>query len=426
MKVRYLIGYVLLLICLAITGAVWIWNSNQNAKDYTLDGVTVNRLLGDLSDNWEQLSKSQKQQIDAAYQLNYTVIDMSDNVLAYTKEGISTNLAEASMHCDLIRDIYVNDVIVGKVIIYNESAKAIRLEGRKLAGVFLIFSLVNILVIIVYSVFIYRNVIKPFQKMNGFASSVAAGNLDITLERDRYNMFGVFTESFDIMREQLHLSRQREAEAKMRQKELVAQLSHDIKTPVASIKAMSEVMLLTAASENNQATLNSIIEKTDQIDDLVSNLFHATLEELEQLSVNVEDLSSVEVKRCIEESDYLKNIVSIELPDCIIRGDRLRVQQVFGNVIINSYKYANTEIVVEGRIEQNLLLIDVKDYGPGVATDDIPLLTQKFKRGANAKDVKGAGLGLYIANYLCEKMEGIFTCGNWENGFIVTIGLKLS
>ena len=86
-------------------------------------------------------------------------------------------------------------------------------------------------------------------------------------------MFGAFSESFDIMREELKQAREKELAANISKKELVAQLSHDIKTPVSSIKAMSEVL---AAKEDRDAVRDKIVAigaKADQIDSLVSNLF---------------------------------------------------------------------------------------------------------------------------------------------------------
>ena len=92
-----------------------------------------------------------------------------------------------------------------------------------------------------YFFYIHHVVIRPFWKLKKFAERVADGNLDIPLEMDRKNLFGAFTESFDIMRSELKKARIAEARANAGKKELVAKLSHDIKTPVASIKAASEV-----------------------------------------------------------------------------------------------------------------------------------------------------------------------------------------
>ena len=87
-----------------------------------------------------------------------------------------------------------------------------------------------------------HHLVRPFNKLSDFAASVSKGNLDVPLNMDRHNYFGAFTESFDRMREELKLSSEREAAANRSKQELVAELSHDIKTPVATFKATCEVM----------------------------------------------------------------------------------------------------------------------------------------------------------------------------------------
>ena len=96
------------------------------------------------------------------------------------------------------------------------------------------------------------------------------------------------------MREELAAARQSEYAANRSKKELVASLSHDIKTPVASIKAVTELMLIRAADDKVIKQLNTIYSKAEQINLLVTDMFHATLEELQELKVTVtEELSIV-------------------------------------------------------------------------------------------------------------------------------------
>ena len=184
-----------------------------------------------------------------------------------------------------------------------------------------------------YFIYLRNRVVRPFDRLKGFAARVAGGDLETPLEMDRGHVFGAFTESFDIMREELKSSREREAEAVRSRKELVAELSHDIKTPVASIKAMADVMSLNAADDMQRETIASINGKADQIDKLISNLFHATLEELEQLEVNPEDLSSKELIQMVREADYMKRVKKLDIKDAVIVCDRLRINQVITNII---------------------------------------------------------------------------------------------
>ena len=277
-------------------------------------------------------------------------------------------------------------------------------------------------------IYLKRRVIDPFYKLKSFAVRIAGGNLDTPLDMDKGNVFGPFTESFDIMREELKASHDREQQAVKSRKELVAQLSHDIKTPVASIKAMTDVMSLTADDET-KVTINAISNKADQIDALISNLFHATLEELEQLEVKPSDVNSTDIVQMIKEADYLNRISKIDIKDAVVYADKLRLNQVISNIIFNSYKYAKTEIIVSSRFadsDPQYLMIEIADKGPGVPEEELEMITQKFKRGSNAGNSEGSGLGLYISDYLMKKMDGSLTPRNTGDGFAVEIGLKIS
>jgi signal transduction histidine kinase len=285
---------------------------------------------------------------------------------------------------------------------------------------------------IVYYIYIDVRVVKPFSKMKFFSVRVASGDLDTPLEMDRGHVFGEFTEAFDIMREELKASREREEAAVRSRKELIAELSHDIKTPVASIKAMAEVLSITDIDDEQRKAISLINGKADQIDNLISNLFHATLEELEQLEVNVEEVSSAEIIRMIREADYQNKLTEIDIKDAVILGDMLRLNQVISNIISNSYKYAGTEIYVESSIDltdeesDEFLLIRISDKGGGVSDNEIESITEKFKRGSNSEGKDGSGLGLYISRYLMEKMGGGLVCSNNAEGLTVTIMIPVA
>ena len=255
---------------------------------------------------------------------------------------------------------------------------------------------------------------------------MAGGNLDIPLEMDRHNLFGAFTESFDLMRSELKKARLAEAQANAGKKELVAKLSHDIKTPVASIKAASEVGLALSECERMQDNYTQIIRKADQINTLITNLFTATLEELQQLSVTPSDLDSGVLAQLLENADYMHRSVLPQIPPCLLYADRLRLQQVLDNIFANSYKYAGTEIVVNVTRESRYLALVIEDFGGGVPDEELPLLREKFRRGSNAGDREGAGLGLFISEYFMREMQGELVVENGSEGLRVHVMIPLS
>ena len=206
---------------------------------------------------------------------------------------------------------------------------------------------------------------------------------------DKNNIFGAFTESFDIMREEIKTSKRREYQAVKSKNEFVASLSHDIKTPVASIKAVSEVMEIKAKSEEELKNIKIIKNKAEQINKLVSNIFDFTLEELDELKVNISEGYSDEIIRIIERADYFNKVTFHgEMPKVMINMDSFRLQQVIDNIIINSYKYADTEIQVSFQIENKQLQLYIKDFGPGAKEEELPLLYNKFFRGKGLKILK--------------------------------------
>lgn len=253
---------------------------------------------------------------------------------------------------------------------------------------------------------------KPFGNLKGFAERVARGNLDVPLQMDRGNLFGAFTESFDIMRSELKKARLAEAKANASKKELIAKLSHDIRTPVASIKAVSELGTAVAENDKTRENFTRIISKADQINTLVGNLFSATLEELQQLTVTPADMSSAELRGMLESADYFHKAQIPNIPECMIYADKLRLQQVFDNIFANSYKYANTDIEVNTALDNRRLAVVFEDFGGGVSAEELPLLKEKFKRGSNTQNVNGAGLGLYISDRFMTEMKGELLISN--------------
>lgn len=159
--------------------------------------------------------------------LEYVVVGSDGAVLYRTKEGLSESVNAAISHKDTILDIEVGGAAVGKVIIYNNDALVFRSENQ--AAVFAVMAamLLQCCVCAGYFFYMRRVLIKPFCKMKDFAERIAGGDLDIPLEMDRQNIFGAFTESFDLMRSELKKARMDEARANAGKKELVAKIFRD-------------------------------------------------------------------------------------------------------------------------------------------------------------------------------------------------------
>jgi signal transduction histidine kinase len=321
----------------------------------------------------------------------------------------------------------VGDRLAGQVLFATGDDAALATQANTLRWVFTGLAAGLVLAALVLLWRAQVSLIRPFHEMRAFARQVAAGDLDALLRMDKANAFGAFTEAFDLMREELRAGRERERNLDRSRKELVASLGHDMKTPVASIKAVAELMAAQSGDPETIRRLTTIGAKADQIDALATNLLEGALQDLQELPVNVGQVSSRALAAILDEADHLGWVDGIGLPDCLVRADPLRVAQAVGNVVGNSYKYGAPPIEVDGRVEEGRLVFALTDAGPGADPDELPQLTGKFYRGRTASAQQGAGLGLYLAEHLIERMGGGLSCDNAPNGgFRVVFWLTLA
>lgn len=281
---------------------------------------------------------------------------------------------------------------------------------------------------VVFYIYIDRSILRPFGRMKDFAGRIAMGDLDEPLKMEKSNMFGAFTESFDIMREELKASRARENELRLKEKELVAALSHDLKTPITGINIICDVLNVRVEDEYIRGKVEGIQKKTHQMEMLVSDLMTSALDDLGEMTVNCSDEDSQVLHEMIMAADPRSLVQESEIPECILHMDKKRMQQVIGNIIGNSYKYADTPIEAEYTMSGDYLKLSLTDHGRGVPADELDLITNKFYRGRDAQnsDTDGSGLGLYIASVLMEKMNGELICSGKGGGLTVTLMILLS
>ena len=279
---------------------------------------------------------------------------------------------------------------------------------------------------------VYLVVVKPIREFERFAGDVAKGHLDVQLPRRRLNLFGNFTESFDMMREELRNAQDREVQANKAKREMAAGLGHDIKTPVATIRAACEVLEAKYGGEKDIMDKVSVISaRTETINRLVNNLFHSTLEELEELPVTPAETVSSRIEEFFSGMNQKEDIVfDNHIPDCLVYIDPIRMEQAVDNVISNSRKYAGTDIhvafdQVDGVSEENggvrrFIRITVRDAGPGVPEEELAQITGKYFRGSNAAGQEGYGLGMYLVKWYMEKQGGGLEYYN-DDGFVVEL-----
>ena len=294
----------------------------------------------------------------------------------------------------------------------------------------LIICCAAVLCIVLVFLYVYFKILRPFDKMKDFASEVAKGNFDVPLKYERSNYFGAFTWAFDIMRKEITSARMAEHEAVENNKTVIATLSHDIKTPIASIRAYAEGLEanLDVSPERRSRYLQVMMKKCDEVTELTNDLFLHSLSDMGRIEIKPEEIDLVPfMEQTVAELTADKSDVIFIKPDFspVISADKKRMTQLVENLINNSRKYAKTDIRISITEKDNFVQVSFSDMGCGIPDEDMPFITDKFYRGKNCGNENGSGLGLYIVNYIAEKSGGRVELQNMYPGLKVTVTLPM-
>jgi len=404
-----------------LAGFIFFAMIPRGAPDGEINITAMNEIAQQVSRCWSNFSLLDK--TDFAYP--FVVIDNDGAVVYSSHQNLPDNLTSAIRNGFVPMDIKAGLNTYGKVLIkihsVDEAEKAEKALAKMALASFVSLCVINLIFLWALD----SALVKPFKRLERFAHRISLGILDEPLPMDKHNIFGLFTHSFDIMRLSLNEAREEQIKIERGKKELIASLSHDIKTPVTSIRLMAELLQAKTDDSGLLEKLRAIEMKADQIDRLMNDILHSALEELGELKVKLCAVQSDRLREVFISAGYYAKITLGDIPPCIIEMDLMRMEQVVGNITANSQKYAGTDIDVGFSISGSLLQIDVNDYGPGVGQEELELITAKFYRGGNAKQEKGEGLGLYIGKLLMEKMGGRLEAINRDDGFTVRLYVKL-
>lgn len=395
-------------------------------KPGKLDAVALNDYAQTLRENWDTPDAISKE----GFTNNYLIFDRYGKVTYSSSDkafkGIKSpfDALEKGMITVTVND---DERFLGTLVIKDSSKSSYEYAMGRIRLVIIVAALVMLLSYAIFFLYINGTIIKPFNRLKKFAGVIAGGDLDEPLIMERSNIFGMFTESFDIMREELRASKEREIALKKKEKELVASLSHDLKTPVTGIKVMCEMLEVKVEDEYVRHKIKKISNKTMEINALLDDLLSSALDDLGELKVSCSEVSSDVLLGIVEEHDTRKLVQAGNIPNCLLNIDTKRISQVIGNIITNSYKYANTQIEVSYAFSENFLEMIIRDHGEGVADEELELITNKFFRGKkNTANKEGSGLGLYISSELMKLMQGQLICRNENEGFSVILMIPLA
>ncbi len=307
-----------------------------------------------------------------------------------------------------------------------------------LAAVFAVGGMVQFL----FHMRLEKRILNPISQLKLAVEEIAKGNYNVQVASDVDNEINSLIDSFNEMAQKLHEGEQLKKVYEENRKTLVANISHDLKTPITSIQGYIETMLEEQdLSEEQVAKYHQIIyNNASYMNKLIDDLFLFSKLDLEKLDLEIESISvraymqdlMEEFKFELEDRDVRFSYEDQLIEDHSLPMDRKRVHQVFKNIIGNAVKYGlegHTEIKVCMYREEDFVCVDVTDNGPGISEDKLPYIFDRFYRVdyARTKDLMSTGLGLAIAKELMEAMKGKITVTSKENiGSCFTIKLPIA
>lgn len=282
-------------------------------------------------------------------------------------------------------------------------------------GVFMVLVILFFMTLIII---INKAIFEPIFAMKRAAEHIKSGNLNYPIVYDAENEIGDFCREFDKMRIRLKDTIQEQHEIEKRRKRLIASITHDLRTPLTSIKGYVEAIQdgIVKDQETYEKYLETISDKADYLNHLIDDLSVYTKQELGEFTLNRERLNSGRLLNSYfdhktEDFRELPLTLVLHKPfiSTFIKVDPYRFNQILENLISNAQKYANKLIEVRTRVVNYHLQIIISDDGDGIPEDVISNIFDPFFMVNKVKDQKekgGSGLGLAIVKQLTERHEG--------------------
>ncbi len=319
----------------------------------------------------------------------------------------------------LRRDVSTEDQEGFLYFVYEAESKN-AMHWSVYGGMYRLIVVILILIVVSMTVMITRLVIKPLNKLEEATDEIRQGNLDFSVKTSRKDEFGRVMNAFDTMRGELKHSIDQQMLYEENRKELIASISHDLKTPITSIKGYVEGIRDGVASDEEKMDkyLEVIYHKSNDLDKLIDDLFLFSKLDLNRLPF---DFKTVSAKRFFEDSgdeirmDATKqgfevnfsNALSEEMTLCV---DQQQFKRVITNIVSNAVKYSldKKKIDIAVTASESMITMAIRDYGKGIEAEALERIFEKFYRVDQARnmDIGGSGLGLAIAKQIINRHEG--------------------
>ncbi|GGG11697.1 sensor histidine kinase [Paenibacillus abyssi] len=277
----------------------------------------------------------------------------------------------------------------------------------------------------VLSYLVSRSLIRPLDELKGAVEQIKDGNLNFVVKPTSNDEIGQLGTAFEDMRSRLKTSIDQSLQYEENRKELISNISHDLKTPITAIKGYVEGILDGVANteEKREKYIRTIYSKASEMDKLIDELFLFS-----KLDLNKEtyDFQSFDLHRYL--SDYMeerqfdmeKSGVILEFVPAAnvpvhVTADREKLSRVLSNIIDNSLKYMKVlpagrekRVTVSLKEKEDCVKVEIQDTGPGINKQALPHIFDRFYRAEQSRSSAngGSGLGLAIVKHIVEGHGG--------------------
>nr|WP_296156964.1 HAMP domain-containing sensor histidine kinase [uncultured Blautia sp.] len=283
------------------------------------------------------------------------------------------------------------------------------------ALIILIFTSVSV------GLWIYRSVAAPLVKLRRATQNIKEGNLDFVMEAEGTDEFAELCRDFEEMRRRLKESAEEKVLMDKENKELISNISHDLKTPITAVKGYVEGIMDGVADtpEKMNRYVRTIYNKTNEMDHLINELTFYSKIDTNRIpytfsKLNVDDYFS----DCAEEIGLELETRGIQLyyanyveKDVLVIADGEQIRRVIHNIISNAIKYMDKpKGVIQIRVKDvgDFVQIEIEDNGKGIAAKDITYIFDRFYRTDVSRNSSkgGSGIGLSIVRKILEDHGG--------------------
>lgn len=342
------------------------------------------------------------------------IILMPMLLLAATLFGISEAQHRNSSGSDTVQES-AYDITIADT---GSSQTSIQIMTKDLfftALVILIFTSVSI------GLWIYRSVAAPLVKLRKATQNIKEGNLDFVLEVDGTDEFAELCRDFEEMRRRLKESAEEKVLLDKENKELISNISHDLKTPITAVKGYVEGIMDGVADtpEKMDRYVRTIYNKTNEMDHLINELTFYSKIDTNRIpytfsKLNVDDYFS----DCAEEVGLELETRGIQLyyanyveKDVLVIADGEQIRRVIHNIISNAIKYMDKpKGVIQIRVKDvgDFIQVEIEDNGKGIASKDLTYIFDRFYRTDVSRNSSkgGSGIGLSIVRKILEDHGG--------------------